>query len=241
MIKNGFSKSTSEPTLYTKVNKRGQILIVCLYVDDLIFTSNLSIDMFKSAMKREFEMTDLGLMEFFHGIEVTQNEKGVFICQNKYAQNVTRLFRMVNCSPISRPMTMGTKLSREDNEIEFDSTQFRKLVGSLMYLTTTRPDIMYTVSVISRFMDSPKNSQWQARKIILRYIAGTLNYGIMYSSSDDFQLVGYIDSDFAGSIDDRKRTSRYVFYLGMGIVAWASKKQPIMTISSPEAEYVAGT
>ena len=176
MIKNGFNRSTSEPTLYTKVNKEGQILIVCLYVDDLIFTGNLSIDMFKSAMKKEFEMTDLGLMKYFLGIQVTQNDKGIFICQNKYAQDVMRRFRMINCSPISTPMTMGTKLGKEDNEKEFDSTQFRKLVGSLIYLTTTRLDIMYVVSVISRFMDSPKNSHWQVGKRILRYIVGTINY-----------------------------------------------------------------
>ena len=119
---------------------------------------------------------------------------------------------------------MGTKLSRKYDETEFDITQFRKLVGSLMYLTTTRPDIMYAVSVISRFMDSPKNSHWQVGKRILRYIAGTLNYGIMYSSSNDLHVVGYTDSDFAGSIDDRESTFGYASHLGIGIVAWASKK-----------------
>ena len=227
--------------MYTKVNKEGQILIVCLYVDDLIFTSNISNDMFKLAMKKEFEMIDLGSMKYFLGIQVTQNDKGIFICQNKYAQDVMRRFRMVNCTPVSTPMTMGTKLSREDNENEFDSTQFRKLVDSLMYLKTTRLDIMYAVSVISRFMDSPKNTHWQEGKRILRYIVGTLNYGIMYSSSNDFQLVGYTDSDFAGSIDDRKRTFGYACHLGICIVAWASKKQPMVTISSAKAEYVAGT
>jgi hypothetical protein len=92
MIKNEFIRSTSEPTLYTKVNEQGQILIVCLYVDDLIYTSNLTIDMFKSTMKKEFEMTDLGLMNYFLGIEVTQNDKGIFICQSKYARDVLKRF-----------------------------------------------------------------------------------------------------------------------------------------------------
>jgi hypothetical protein len=241
MIKNEFIRSTSEPTLYTKVNEQGQILIVCLYVDDLIYTGNLSIDMFKSAMKKEFEMTDLGLMNYFLGIEVTQNDKGIFICQSKYARDVLKRFRMINCSPVSTPVAVGTKLSREQNEMDFDSTIFRKLVGSLMYLTATRPDIMYGVSLISRFMDTPKNSHWQAGKRLLRYIAGTMNHGILYSTSNNLQLVGYTDSDFAGSIDDRKSTSGYAFHLGTGVVAWASKKQPIVTISSAEAEYVAGT
>ncbi|XP_057864409.2 secreted RxLR effector protein 161-like [Cryptomeria japonica] len=146
---------------------------------------------------------------------------------------------MINCSPVSSPIATGIKLSREDNEMDFDTTIFRKLVGSLMYLTATRPDIMYGVSLISRFMDSPKNSHWQAGKRILRYIAGTLDYGILYSITNDFQLIGYTDSDFAGNIVDRKSTSGYAFHLGTGIVAWASKKQPIVTISSAEAEYVA--
>jgi hypothetical protein len=215
--------------------------IIHFYVDDLIYTGNLSIDMFKSAMKKEFEMTYLGLMNYFLGIEVTQNDKGIFICQSKYARDVLKRFKMINYSSVSTPMAVGTKLSREQNEMDFDSTIFKKLVGSLMYLTTTRPDIMYGINLISRFIDTPKNSHWQAGKRLLRYIAGTMNHGILYSTSNNIQLVGYTDSDFAGSIDDIKSTSGYAFHLGTGVVAWASKKQPIMTISLAEAEYVAGT
>ena len=127
-------------------------------------------------------------------------------------------------------MVVGTKLNRENTEKGFDSTIFRRLVGSLMYLTTTRRDIMYGVSLISRFMESPKNSHWQARKKILRYIAGTMNHGILYSTSDDFQLVRYIDSDFAGNTEDRRSTYGYASHLGTGVVAWASKKQSVVTI-----------
>jgi hypothetical protein len=162
MIKIESIRSTSEATLYTKVNEQGQILIVFLYVDDLIYIGNLSIDMFKSTMRKEFKMTDLGLMEYFLGIEVTQNDKGIFICQSKYAKDVLKRFRMINSSPISTHVAVGTKLSREQNEMDFDSTVFKKLVGSLMYLTAIRPDIMYGVSMISRFMDTPKNSNWKA-------------------------------------------------------------------------------
>jgi len=194
-------------------------LIVCLYVDDLIYTGNLSIDMFKSTMKKKFEMTNLELMNYFLGIEVTQNDKGIFICQSKYARDVLKRFRMINCSPVSTPMVVSTQLSRDQNEMDFDSIIFRKLVESLMYLTATRPDIMYGVSLISRFMDTPKNSHWQAGKRLLRYIAGTMNHGILYSTSNNIQLVGYTDNDFAGSIDDRKSTSGYAFHLGTGVVA----------------------
>ena len=110
-----------------------------------------------------------------------------------------------------------------------------------MYLTATRPDIMYGVSLISRFMESPKDSHWQAGKRILRYVSGTRDLGIMYSTSENFKLIGYTDSDNVSNIDDRKNTSGYTFYFGKGVVSWASKKQPIVTLSLAKAEHVVGT
>jgi hypothetical protein len=135
LISVGFSISPSEPTLYTKVNQEGKILIVCLYVDDLIFTGDLSIDDFKNAMKTEFEMTDLGLMKYFLGIEVDQSDDGIFICQTKYENEVLKRFRMLNCKPATTPMATGTKLSKDDVGSYVDPTLYKKLVGSLMYLT----------------------------------------------------------------------------------------------------------
>jgi hypothetical protein len=239
LISVGFSRSPSEPTLYTKVNYRGKILIVCLYVDDLIFTGDLSVDDFKNAMKTEFEMTDLGLMKYFLGIEVDQSDDGIFICQTNYANEVLKRFRMLNFKPTATPIATDIKLSKYDEGSYVDPTLYKRLVGSLMYLTTTRPDIMFAVSLISRFMETPKSTHWKVGKRILRYVAGTIDFGIRYTSSLNFELIGYTDSDFAGSIDDRKNTSRYVFSLGSGVVAWASKKQPIVTLFSTEVEYVA--
>lgn len=158
MIENGFKRFSNEPTLYIKKNKQGHIFIVCLYIDDLICIGDLSIDMFKSAMKKEFEMTDLGLMRYFLGIEVVQNDKVIFIFQTKYAKDVLKSFRMVNCKLASTPISTGSRLCKDDKRSKVNSTIFKRYVGSLMYLTTTRPDIMYGVSLISRFMDSPKDS-----------------------------------------------------------------------------------
>jgi hypothetical protein len=118
---------------------------------------------------------------------------------------------------------------------------YKKLVGSLMYLTKTKPGIMFDVSLISRFMETLKSTHWQERKRILKYFAGTPDFGIRYTSNLNFELIGYTDSDFVGSIDDRKNTSGYVFSHRSGEVAWASKKKPIVTLSSIEAEYVATT
>jgi hypothetical protein len=241
LISVGFSRSQSEPTLYTKVNQEGKILIVCPYVDDLIFTGDLSIDDFKNSMKTEFEMTDLGLTKYFLGIEVDQSDDAIIICQTKYANEVLKRFRMLNCKPAAIPMAIGTKLSKYDEGCYVDPTLYNKLVGILMYLTTTRPDIMFVVSLIFRFMETPKSTHWQAGKRILIYIAGTTNFGIRYTSNLNFKLIGYTDSDFVGSIDDRNSAFGYVFSLGSGAVAWASKKQPILSLSSAKAAYVVTT
>ena len=110
-----------------------------------------------------------------------------------------------------------------------------------MYLTATRPDIMYAVNLISRFMEKPMDSHWHIGKRILRYISGIRDYCILYSKSDDFILVGYTNSDFAGIIDDRKSTYGYIFHLGSGAISRASQKQPIVTLSTTKVEYVVAT
>jgi hypothetical protein len=122
-----------------------------------------------------------------------------------------------------------------------DPTLYKSLVGSLLYLTTTRPDIMYAANLVSRYMESPKDSHWKMVKQILRYVAGTLNFGLWYTQSDDNHLSSHTDSDFASNLDDRKSTSGHVFHLGTNLISWASKKQPIVSISSAEAEYVVAT
>eukprot|EP00253_Pinus_taeda_P030394 PITA_30394 len=216
LLDNEFDKCEGEPTIYIK-EKDGKIVIVVLYVDDVIFTGNDDqlIKNFKSVMKEEFEMTDMGFLRYFLGIEVDQNEKGIFISQARYVNQVLSRFNMEECKAAITPTVMGLKLSREDSSKDFDPSLYKSIVGSLIYLTATRPDIMYVVSFISIFMERPKEAHWQAEKIIL--------------------------SDWAGSVDDRKSTSDYVFHMGSGAISWASKKQSIVALSTAEAEYVAAT
>eukprot|EP00253_Pinus_taeda_P018634 PITA_18634 len=216
LLENEFDKCEGEPTVYIK-EKDGKILIVVLYVDDVIFTGNddYLIKNFKSVMKDEFEMTDMGLLRYFLGIEVDQNENGIFISQARYVNEVLGRFNMQQCKAAITPTVMGLKLSKEDSNKDFDPNLYKSIVGSLMYLTATRPDIMFAVSLISRFMERPKEAHWQASKRIL--------------------------SDWAGSVDDRKSTSGYVFHMGSGAISWASKKQSIVALSIAEAEYVAAT
>ncbi|CAM8968524.1 unnamed protein product [Rhodiola kirilowii] len=120
-------------------------------------------------------------------------------------------------------------------------TYFKSIVGSLRYLTSTRPDIVYGVGIISRFMEQPKQSHLLVAKRILRYISGTSDYGIMYSHTEEFCLTGYTDSDWAGDVETRKSTSGYVFYLGDGVASWLSKKQHVVALSTAQAKYIAVT
>ncbi|KAH9670830.1 hypothetical protein KPL70_017126 [Citrus sinensis] len=199
----GFTKCPYEHALYVK-EKDGDILIVCLYVDDLIFTgSNPSLfEEFKRVMIKEFEMTDIGLMAYYLDIEVNQKEEGIFISQESYAKEILKRFKMNYCKPISTPVECGVKLSKYDEGEDIDPTFFKSLVGSLRYLTCTRPDILYVVGLVSRYMENPKTTHFKAAKRILRYIKGTINFGLLYSFSNDYKLIGYSDSDWGGDVDD---------------------------------------
>eukprot|EP00253_Pinus_taeda_P028706 PITA_28706 len=214
LIENGFDKCDGEPTLYIKEN---------------------------DIMKNEFEMTNLGFLRYFLGIEVDQSENCVFISQDKYVEAMLKRFNMQNSKAAVTPTVVGLKLTKEDNNKDFDPKLYKSIVGSLMYLTATRPDIMHAVSLTSRFMERPKETHWQAAKRILRYVNGTKRFGILYSSFKSFMLTGYTNSDWAGSVDDRKSTSGYVFHMESGAISWASKKQPVVSLSIAKAEYVAET
>jgi hypothetical protein len=241
LTQNGFLRSESEPTLYIIENHQGNMLIVFLYVDDLIFKNNFGIEEFKSVMKDEFEMTHLGFIRYFLGIEVHQYKTGIFISQSKYAHEILKRFNMMNSKVAPTLVITGLELRKEDKGSKVDPTLFKRLVGSLMYLTMTRADIMYGVSLISRFMENTKESHWKEGKRTLRYVNGTKEFGIKYSTSEDSRVIGYTENDFGGIIDDMKSNSGYTFHFGIGMVSWASRKHPIVTLSSTEAEYVAAT
>lgn len=207
-VNEGFEGSCYEHTLFIK-KEEDKILIVSLYVDDLIFTSNdlIMMQSFKTSMKREFEMTDLGEMKYFLGVEVHQNARGIHISQKKYAGEVFERFGMGSCNGVKNPIVPGSiKLSKREEGKQVDGTFFKQMVGCLMYMTTTRPDLMYYVCLISRFMSNPKEVHMLAAKRILRYIKSTIDLGIFYGKGCKDKLVAYTDSDYAGDIDDRKST-----------------------------------
>ena len=238
----GFVKSLSESTLYIKGDQTN-FLVISLYVDDLLVTDSSAelIQQFKDDMMQVFEMSDLGEMSYFLGMEVEQKNGDIFICQRKYAKEMLKKFNMENCKSMTTPMCPKEKLCKDVEEEQVDETLYRSLIGCLMYLTTTRPDILYTVNVLSRFMNCAKKSHFKGAKRVLRYVKGTLNYGIKFCRSENFKLQGYSDSDWAGSLDDMKSTSGYCFSFGTGIFSWSSKKQEIVAQSTAEAEFIAAT
>ncbi|KAJ8630112.1 hypothetical protein MRB53_023435 [Persea americana] len=184
-------------------------------------------------------MSDLGMMHYFLGIEVVQSTNGIFISQKKYVQDILDKFRMKDCNPVSTPTEFGLKLNKDHEGKKVDSTRYKQIVGSLMYLTATRPDIMYYVSLISRYMENP--THLLAAKRILRYLQGTRDFGLFYKKGEKLELFRFTNSDYAGDQDDRRSTSGYVFMLGTGAVSWSSKKQPIVTLSATEAKFIAAT
>ena len=239
--KEGFQRSDYDHTLFLKKSAL-KILVVSIYVDDLIFTGNdeLLCAQFKRSMQQKFEMTDMGKMKFFLGVEVNQSDEGIHICQKKYAKEVLERFNMWSCNSVKNPIVPGAVISKEGSRMA-DATLYKQLVGCLMYLTVTRPDLMFVVCLIARFMSDPKEEHMLIAKRVLRYIRGTVDLGIFYKRSSGLSVLGFTDSDYARDVDDRKSTSGYVFLVNGAAICWSSRKQDIVTLSSTEAEYVAAT
>ncbi|KAK2969837.1 hypothetical protein RJ640_000654 [Escallonia rubra] len=209
--------------------------------DDMIFTGNNPgmFTNFKKAMTKEFEMTDIGEMSYFLRVEVKQMEDGIFMSHRKYAEQILSRFRMKDCNPVAIPAETGVELRVDSNRKSVDPTLYKSMVGSLRYLTFTRPDITYAVGLVSRYMERPKQDHFNVAKRILRYVRGTVDHGLFYSHSQNSRLIGYSYSNYGRDLDDRKSTSGYAFHIGSAIFSWSSKKQQIVALSTCEAEYIA--
>jgi hypothetical protein len=189
LISSGFQKSLFEATLYVK-KINNDVLVISLYVDDLIVTgSNIQqVEEFKQKMMQVFEMTDLGLISFFLGMEIKQSKEEIFICEKKYAKEILKKFHMENCKPTTSPMNKKDQFSKEDGTARVDEEKFRSLIGCLLYLTATGPDILYARSLLSRFMHSPSEMHMRAAKRIMRYIKGTYSFGVKFLKCQELRL-----------------------------------------------------
>ena len=169
-------------------------------------------------MQDVFEMSDLGIMNYFLGIEIYQCSSGIFISQRKYVVDILKKFKLESCKEVATPLAQNEKISKKDGEKLEKHSTYRSLVGSLLYLTTTRPDLMFLAGLLSRFMSSPSNVHIGVAKRVLKYVKGTTNLGIWYLKTEGVKLDGYVDSDWAGSVDDMKSASGYVFTIGSSVI-----------------------
>jgi hypothetical protein len=238
LLSQGFHRCKSDPNVYM-LHHDDSLLLIFLYVDDLLITGSAlsEIAWVKTALHDRFSMSDMGLLHYFLGLEVSQSTSGIKMAQTKYALDLLDRFQMTECKPVGSPFLSGVRLEDGVTTPLVDNTLYRQLVGSLLYLTHTHPDLSYAVSVVSRYMQEPHELHWKVAKRILRYVKGTPSFGIYYAVDCPLSLVGYTDSDWVGDGTDHKSTSGYVFIFGSGPLCWSSKKQEAISLSTTEAEY----
>jgi hypothetical protein len=215
---------------------------VCqIYVDDIIFgsTNEKFCEEFSKVMTNRFEMSMMGELKYFLGFQVKQLKKGTFLCQTKYTQDMLKKFGMEKAKHAKTPMSSNGHLDLNEEGKPVDQKLYRSMIGSLLYLCASRPDIMLSVCMCARFQANPKDCHLVAIKRILRYLVHTQNLGLWYPKGSLFDLLGYSDSDYVGCKVDRKNTTGTCQFLGRSLVSWSSKKQNCVALSTAEAEYIA--
>jgi hypothetical protein len=239
LITNGFKVRKVDPTLFTKVVAND--LFVCqIYVDDIIFgsTNKSTCEEFSRIMVKKFEMSMMGELKYFLGVQIKQLQNGTFISQTKYIQDILKKFGMKDGKP-KTPMGTNGHLDLDTRGKSIDQKVYRSMIGSLLYLCASRPDIMLSVCMCARFQADPKEVYLRAVKRIMRYLVYTPKFGFWYPKGSTFDLIGYSDVDWAGCKIDRKSTLGTCQFLGRSLVSWASKKQNSVSLSTAKAEYIA--
>ncbi|CAL0332983.1 unnamed protein product [Lupinus luteus] len=219
------------------------VILLCLYVDDLVITGSneIALHKLKGKLNSEFEMTDLGELAYFLGIEFLRTDQGIIMHQQRYITEVLERFKMQNCNPALVPVEGNPKQDLHLAQEPANATVFRQMVGCLRFVCHSIPELAYGAGMISRHMANPTQVHMTAAKRMLRYLKGTLNYGILFPTqkvNDQLQLVGYSDSDWGGDKEDRRSTSAYTFFFCDAPISWSSKKQEVVALSTCEAEYI---
>jgi transposase InsO family protein len=234
----GFQQSISDYSLFSM--HRGTIhLHVLVYVDDLIVSGNNSaaIQRFKSYLSACFHMKDLGVLKYFLGVEVARGPGGFFLCQRKYALDIISEVGLLGARPASVPLEQNHRLALSTSKVLIDPEPYRRLVGRLIYLCFTRPDLSYSVHVLSQFMQQPREAHWQAALRVVRFLKRSPGQGILLSSKSELRLHGWCDADWAGCPLTRRSLTGWLVFLGVSPVSWKTKKQHTVSRSSAEAEY----
>ncbi|CAJ2657582.1 unnamed protein product [Trifolium pratense] len=238
MKKQGYVQGQADHTLFTKFSQDGKVAVLIVYVDDIVLPGNDTVEMgrVKEKLAADFEIKDLGSMRYFLGMEVARSKDGIVVSQQKYIIDLLKETGMSGCRSADTPMDPNAKLW-ENGNVPVDNGRYQRLVGKLIYLSHTRPDIAFSVSVVSQFMHSPFEEHLEAVYRILRYLKATPEKGLFFRKTNERNVSIFSDADWAGSITDRRSTSGYCAYVWGNLVTWRSKKQGVVARSSAEAEF----
>lgn len=230
-----YQQAQADHTLFYR-HKNGKTTILIVYVDDIILTGDdiMEMDRLKKALTLEFEMKDLGNLRYFLGMEIARSKSGISVSQRKYVLDLLKETGMLGCKPAETPIDPNVKFDRTSNLV--DRGRYQRLVGKLIYLSHTRPDIAFAVSRVSQYMHSPTEEHLEAVFRVLRYLKGTPGRGLYFKKNEGRNIEAYTDADWAGAIEDRRSTSGYCTFVWGNLVTWRSKKQTVVARSSAEAE-----
>nr|GEV52124.1 hypothetical protein [Tanacetum cinerariifolium] len=229
-------EGTIDPTLFIR-NFDNDILVAHVYVDDIIFGSThpMYTQLFFNLMKSRFEMSMMGEMTFFLGLQVNQSLCGIFINQSNYVLEILKKYGLKSCDPIGTPMEIKDKPDIDQNGTPINATKYRSMIGALMYLTSSRLDIVNATCLCARYQAKTTEKHLKEVKRIFRYLWGTVNTSLWYTKDSGFELTGFSDADYAGCKDTFKSTSGGAQFLGEKLVGWSSKKQDYTALSTAEA------
>ena len=233
----GFKPSDHNPVLFVHTYSRGHTLLL-LYVEDMIITGDDSqfIDLVKMRLNDKFLMSDLSPLHYFLGLEVSSTPDGIYLSQEKYVQDLLSRAGLTDHRTVDTPMELGVHLRATDGEPLADPTRYRHLVGSLVYLGVTRPDISHVVHILSQFVSAPTQLHYTHLLCVLRYLCGTISRRLFFPRSSPLHLQAYSDATWASDHSDRRSLSAYCVFLGSSLIAWKTKKQTVVSRSSAEAE-----
>nr|GFA16246.1 uncharacterized mitochondrial protein AtMg00810-like [Tanacetum cinerariifolium] len=233
LLENGFQRGKIDQTLFIK-KLNGDILLVQIYVDDIIFgaTNKDLCKSFEKLVKDKFQMSSIGELTFFLGLQVKQKKDGIFISQDNYVAEILRKFRLTEGKSASTPIDTDKHLLKDPDGKDVDVHTYKSMIGSLMYLTSSRPDVMFAVCTYTCFQVTPNAPHLHAVKRIFRYLKGKPHLGLWYLKDLPFDLVAYSDSDYAGASLDKKSTTGECQFLGCRLISWQCKKQTFVATSS---------
>jgi hypothetical protein len=238
LLDQGYKHANSDHSLFTK-STATTFTVLLVYVDDIILAGNSlsEFSIIKSILHASFRIKDLGQLKYFLGLEVAHSKEGISLCQRKYCLDLLSDSGLTHSKPVSTPSDPSIKLYNDSSPAYNDISAYRRLIGRLLYLNTTRPDITFVTQQLSQFLTKPTQIHHNAAMRVLKYLKSSPGKGLFFPRNSTLQLFGFSDADWAGCLDSRRSISGQCFFLGKSLISWRTKKQLTVSRSSSEAEY----